>query len=133
MTRSRGLIAALGLIALGLAILAMPAAWEGPVLVPISDGHAIAAADAIGILPLVAGTTLLYVLMWRERQQAATRLQTRPLSALGLAFGGGVGLGLLVASAFSAWYWWWAMGAALFGAALLVAGVTIVRAPAATR
>ena len=34
-----------------------------------------------------------------------------------LTFAAGVGLGLLLASAFSAFYWWWAVGAAMFGIA----------------
>ena len=131
MARSRWLPAASVLIAVGLAILAIPAAYEGPVLAPISDGHAIALADAVAIAPLLCGTTMLYVLMWQERGTAAARMRARPLPALALTFGGGLGLGLLLASAFSAWWWWWAVGAALFGAALLVAALTIVRAPTA--
>jgi hypothetical protein len=31
----------------------------------------------------------------------------------------GFGLGLLIASAFSSFFWWWAVGAILFGAALI--------------
>jgi hypothetical protein len=35
----------------------------------------------------------------------------------------GLGLGLLLASAFSAFFWWWAIGAILFGAMLIVATI----------
>jgi hypothetical protein len=132
MARSRSLPAALVLIAVGIAILAVPAGYEGPVLLPISEGHAIAAIDAVGIVPLVCGTTLLYALIWQERARVLAISRARPMLALALSFGGGLGLGLLMASAFSAWYWWWAVGAALFGTALLVASVRIARAPLAS-
>jgi hypothetical protein len=131
MARSRWLPLGLVLIAVGLAILAIPAGYEGPVLVPISEGHAIAAVDAIGIVPLVCGTTLLYAVIWQERTRAAAISRAQPLPALALSFGGGLGLGLLVASAFSAFYWWWAIGAALVATALLVAVVSLARGPLA--
>jgi hypothetical protein len=37
----------------------------------------------------------------------------------------GFGLGLLIASAFSTFFWWWAVGAALFGVALIVAALAL--------
>ena len=49
----------LGLIGLGVAIMALPASIEGPVLVDISPGHAVATVDAIGLVPLVVGVALL--------------------------------------------------------------------------
>jgi hypothetical protein len=40
---------------------------------------------------------------------------------------GGVGLGLLVASAWSSFFWWWAIGAGLFTTAVVAAAVVAVR------
>jgi hypothetical protein len=44
---------ALGLLGLSLVIFALPSHVEGPVLVRISPGHAIAALDAVAIVPLL--------------------------------------------------------------------------------
>jgi len=50
-------------------------------------------------------------------------LQRSPgIASLGI-FVAGLGLGLLLASAFSAFFWWWAIGAILFGAMLIVATI----------
>ena len=43
-------------------------------------------------------------------------------AAAGLTLAAGLELGLLLASAFSAFYWWWAVGAALF----VMANVAVV-------
>ena len=47
----------------------------------------------------------------------------RPARALQVA---GLGLGLLLASAFSTFWWWWAVGAGLFG--LVLVGTVIILA-----
>jgi hypothetical protein len=125
------LVRAFLLIGAALAIFAVPTAWEGPVLVSISEGHAIAVADALAIAPLICGTALLYWSLWRDRAQAVAQMRERPAQALLFAFSGGVGLGLLFASAFSSWFWWWAVGAVLFGAALISACLLAARAPVA--
>ena len=48
------------------------------------------------------------------------------LAAAGLTFAAGLGLGRLLASAFSAFYWWWRVGAALFVIANVAAVVVAV-------
>ena len=40
---------------------------------------------------------------------------------------GGLGLGFLLASAFSTFWWWWALGAILFGTVTLTAVITAAR------
>ncbi len=42
------------------ALLAAPARLEGPVLVPISPGHALAVLDSVALIPLLAGLAWLY-------------------------------------------------------------------------
>ena len=101
-------------IALGLAILALPASIEGPPLLPISPGHALSLVDAIGVVPLVAGSLWLHAGLWRRRDRLATWARDQAALATLLTFAAGLGLGLLLASAFSAFYWWWAVGAAIF-------------------
>jgi hypothetical protein len=121
----RGLGLALALIGVALAIFAVPARFEGPVLIDVSSGHAIAVADAVAIAPLLVGTSLLYLVLWRERRRALEAARERPALAMLGTFVAGTGLGLLLASAFSSWFWWWAVGAALFGASLVGAAAIL--------
>jgi hypothetical protein len=120
---------ALALIVIALAIFAVPARFEGPILIDVSQGHAIAVLDAVAIVPLLAASALIYGGLWAERERAAGFARRRPMQAILGAFAGGTGLGLLLASAFSAWFWWWAVGAALFGASLVGACVLLLRQP----
>jgi len=53
--------APLGGVALGVAVLALPARMEGPPLVAISPGHALSLVDGVGVVPLVAGSLWLHV------------------------------------------------------------------------
>ena len=59
-----------GLATVGAAVLAAPAAWEGPVLVEISPGRAIALLDAFGIVPLTLGSAILYRELWVRRRRS---------------------------------------------------------------
>ena len=55
----------------------------------------------------------------------------RPRRAIGLSFASGVGLGLLLGSAFSAFFWWWAIGAVIYGVTVMAACLLLVRSEAA--
>ena len=104
-------------VALGVAVLAVPARMEGPPLITIGPGHALSLVDGAGVVPLVVGSLWLHAGLWQRRSMLARWARSRPATGIGLAFAAGLGLGLLVASAFSAFYWWWALGAAIFVAA----------------
>ena len=52
----------------GLPVPAAPPAWEGPVLVEIRAGHAVALLDAFGIVPLALGSAVTMVLAAIRRQ-----------------------------------------------------------------
>jgi hypothetical protein len=118
---------ALGLLGLSFAIFALPSHLEGPVLVPISPGHAIAVVDAVAIVPLLLASGLLLGGLWRARARLLDAVRDRPSSSLGVVFGGGFGLALLLASVFSGFSAWWAVGALLFTASVLVAALHIGR------
>ena len=122
-TRNHWPARALVMMGVGLAMLGMPASIEGPVILPISPGHALSVLDAIGVLPLLTGSFSLYRGLWQRRGSLRAVALRVPGPAGGLVFVGGFGLGLLIASAFSAFFWWWAVGAVLFGAVLLAAVV----------
>ncbi|MBG6070144.1 hypothetical protein [Micromonospora ureilytica] len=112
----RQVVTAALLVVVGVLVLFVPAGDEGKVLVPISEGHGLSAVDGVGAALLTAGGTWLEVLVIRRLPYLA--LPPRALFALGLL--AGLGVGLLVASAFSGFFWWWAVGAATLGIALLV-------------
>ena len=121
------LVGGWGTIALALALLAAPAELEGPTLLPISPGHALAALDALALLPLLAGLISLQIGLWRRRGRLAETVRRSPGGAALGVFLGGLGLGLLLASAFSTFFWWWAIGAALFQASIVAASVVAER------
>lgn len=105
---------------LGLAILAIPERWEGPLLLEISAGHALRLADAVGLVPLLVGIHWIEWGLWKRRSTLWFWCGEHPAGMTGVAFGAGLGLGLLIASAFSGFYWWWAVGAVVFAAAMAI-------------
>jgi hypothetical protein len=107
------------LVLLGVGLLAVPGGSEGPVLVPISEGHGLSAVDAVGAGLLAVGGTWLEVLVIRR----LPRLGLSPRVLFGLGLVAGVGVGLVVASAFSGFFWWWAVGGAVLG--LVVLGLVV--------
>lgn len=122
------LLGSLGFVILSLGLFAAPARWEGPLLVSIGSGHALSVLDTIAIVPLLTGVHWLYLGLWQRRQQPHEFLEHSPdIACLGI-FIAGLGLGLLVASAFSSFFWWWAIGALLFGAMLIIALKVAVQA-----
>jgi hypothetical protein len=112
------------LLAVALGLFAVPARLEGPVLVPISPGHGLALVDVMALVPLLGGSALLFGGLWRRRERLDATLTRWPWLARAGIFGAGVGLGLLVASVFAA-FWWWAVGAGLLTAALLGAAALV--------
>ena len=50
----------MGLVAIAIALLAAPAQFEGPVLIPIRPGHAPSVLDCVALLPLLTGLTWMY-------------------------------------------------------------------------
>ena len=103
-----------GLVASAIALLAAPAQFEGPVLVPISPGHALAVLDSIALVPLLTGLAWLYWGIWSRRYGFYDAMHESPGKGSFGMFAAGLGVGLLLASAFSTFWWWWAIGAMLF-------------------
>jgi hypothetical protein len=110
------------LFALAFVLFAVPARFEGPVLVPLSPGHGLALIDVVALVPLLGGLALLAGGLWRRRERLDAAFGRRPWAARAGAFGVGLGLGLLIASVF-VFFWWWAIGAGLLTAMLVTAAV----------
>ncbi len=116
-----------GLVVVAIALLAAPEQIEGPVLVPISPGHALSVLDSVALIPLLTGLVWLYWGVWLRRYRLYGVVRASPgKGSLGV-FATGLGVGLLVASAFSTFWWWWAIGATLFLAMTIAAVVVAAR------
>lgn len=122
--------APLGLIALGLALLALPTAWEGGVVAPINALHGLSVLDAAGATLLAVGATWLEVALIVRLPRFTSRLGSRALFGLGVL--AGLGVGLVIASVFVADRWW-VVGAAALGIALTTLTVMALRDLASTR
>ena len=134
MKRSEGLLiravtswplGGMGLVVIAIALLAAPAQIEGPVLVSISPGHALSVLDSIALIPLHVGLVWLYWGVWVRRHRLYDTMRTSPGKGSLGAFVGGLGVGLLLASAFSTFWWWWAIGATLFLAMTIIAVLVV--------
>jgi hypothetical protein len=111
------------LIVVGFAVLAIPAAYEGSVLVPISEGHGLSGVDTVGAVLLAVAGTWLEVLVVRR----LPHLSLPPRALFGLGLAAGIGIGLVIASVFSGFFWWWAVGAVSLCATVLVLVTLVVR------
>ena len=123
--RSSWPLGGVSLVAIAIALLAAPAQFEGPVLLPISPGHALSVLDSVALVPLLAGLAWLYWGVWLRRYRLYDATRTSPGKGGLAVFAAGLGVGLLLASAFSTFWWWWAIGATLF-LAMTTAAVTAV-------
>jgi hypothetical protein len=74
-----------------------------------------------GVAPILIGMGWLYYGLWRRRQRIFDSIQRSPRLGGSSVFAAGLGLGLLLASSFSAFFWWYAIGAFLFSAMLILA------------
>ena len=84
------------LFALALLLFVVPASLEGPVLVPISEGHGLSRVDSVALVPLLAGTALLTGGLWQRRQALDAALTRRAWLARAGVFTAGLGLGAVV-------------------------------------
>jgi hypothetical protein len=96
------LIVALALMAIGATLIALPDSGR---LITFSSDHGPGVLDALGALLLTVGAGLIWWKIWRGRAS----IGKAPL----LAFTGGLGAGLTIASVLNDFGWWWAIGAGL--------------------
>ena len=116
----RNLFTGLILLVLAIVLLSLPDQIEGPVLIPISPGHALSVLDAVALIPLLCGTVFLQLFLWHRRDALVAQFKRNVPIGILITSAGGFGLGLLVASAFSLFFWWWAIGAGLLLVVLFI-------------
>lgn len=100
------------LLVLSVIVLAMPARFEGAILVTITRGHGVTLSDVVGFVPLSVGWLAWVVGIWRRRWRVEAAISASPRAATVGAFVGGLGVGLVIASARTS-SWWLGLGAAL--------------------
>ena len=106
------------LLVLSVTVLAMPARFEGPILVTITQRHGLTLSDVVGFVPLSVGWSVWVVGVWRRRRRVEAAISVSPRAAAVSAFVGGVGVGLVIATARTS-SWWLVLGAALLTAVAL--------------
>jgi len=120
-------VGSLSLVGLAILLFAAPMRFEGSVLVPISPGHALSVLDSIALIPLLTGMFWLYGGLLQRRKRLYESIRFSPGIGILAVFLVGLGLGLLLASAFSTFWWWWALGAILFGTVTITAVIAAAR------
>jgi hypothetical protein len=80
--RSSWPLGGVGLVAIAIALLAAPAQLEGPVLVPISPGHALSVLDSVALIPLLTGLAWLYWRIWARRSRLYDAMAHHPERAV---------------------------------------------------
>ena len=120
-------LAPLGIIVLAIALFATPTQFEGSVLVLISSGHALSVLDSFALVPLLLGLAWLYGGLWQRRQRLYYSISQAPNVSSVATFTAGLGLGFLLASAFSSFFWWWAIGAIIFSTITIFALIVVAR------
>lgn len=95
----------------GACLIALPDADRR--LFSFGAAHGPGPVDALGAGLLVAALLLLIGPMWRQRGGIAAVLRLNPALLASMAFGGGLGLGLLIADVIDGFWWWWLVGAVM--------------------
>jgi hypothetical protein len=100
------------LLILSVIVLAMPARFEGPILVTITQRHRVTLSDVVGFIPLSVGWLAWVVAIWRRRWRVEAAISASHGAATDSAFVGGLGVGLVIATDRTS-SWWLVLGAAL--------------------
>ena len=102
------------LLILSVLIFALPEQWEGPFLFRISNGHGLSIVDSFALIPLLISAAWIQKGLWKRRIYLFNKITMYPGSASLIIFFMGLGLGLLIASAFNDFFYWWGVGGVLF-------------------
>ena len=102
------------LLSLSILLFAIPMQWEGPFLFNIGEGHGLSLLDTLALVPLLISAGWIQKGLWGRRIYLFNKITMYPGSASLLIFFIGLGLGLLIASAFNNFYYWWAVGGLTF-------------------
>jgi hypothetical protein len=102
------------LLSLSILVFVLPEKMEGQDFLRINEVQSLSLLDSIAIIPLLISVAWIQKGLWNRRIFLFNKITMYPGSASLLIFFIGVGLGLLIASAFNAFNYWWAIGGAIF-------------------
>jgi hypothetical protein len=92
----------------------VPASLEGPVLFDFQGASALSLTDLVAVIPLMISVIWIQKGLWRRRIYLFNRVTLYPGATTLLVFSMGLGLGMVLAHAFSTFRYWWAIGGASF-------------------
>jgi hypothetical protein len=102
------------LLSLSILLFVLPDNKEGIYLLNIGEGHGLSLLDTLALIPLLISVGWIQKGLWSRRIYLFNKITMYPGSASLLIFFIGLGLGLLIASAFKTFLFWWAIGGAIF-------------------
>lgn len=102
------------LLTFSILIFALPDSLEGPELFNVGEGHGLSLMDLVALIPLLISAGWIQKGLWGRRIYLFNKITVYPGSASLLIFFIGLGLGLLIASAFNTFNYWWAAGGLIF-------------------
>jgi hypothetical protein len=92
----------------------LPERWEGPYLMNVNGGNGLSLLNTLAVFPLLISAGWIQKGLWSRRIYLFNKITIYPGSASLLIFFIGIGLGLLIAAAFSEFSYWWAVGGIIF-------------------
>jgi len=102
------------LLIISILLCAVPDKFEGPMLLNSGSGYGLSLIETIALIPLLVSAGWIQKGLWSRRIYLFNKITLYPGSASLLIFFIGLGLGLLIASAFSTFAYWWALGGSIF-------------------
>ena len=110
----RGPKAPVYLLLISILLFLVPATLEGPVMIDLPETSDLSVTDLIAVVPLMISVIWIQKGLWRRRIYLFNRVTLYPGATTLLVFVMGLGLGMLLAHALSAFRYWWAIGGAMF-------------------
>lgn len=102
------------LLLISILLFLVPPSLEGPVLIDFPEASDLSVTDLVALIPLMISVIWIQKGLWHRRIYLFNRVTLYPGATTLLVFSMGLGLGMLLAHAFSAFRYWWAIGGATF-------------------
>ena len=98
------------LLLISILLFMVPVSLEGPVLIDFQEASDLTITDLIALISLMTSVVWIQKGLWRRRIYLFNRVTLYPGATTLLVFSMGLGLGMVLAHAFSTFRFWWAIG-----------------------
>ncbi len=112
------------LLLLSIFLFFIPKNLEGPLLIAAGENQGLTFLNTLALIPLLISVYWIQQGLWKRRIYLFNRITIYPGAGSLLVFGMGIGLGMLIASAFNSFNYWWAIGGSLF---LLILVIVVLK------